>query len=158
MFLSTSVIKTLLKKPFILGLGNNATVFQAEVFAVGRTASHLIFSETKNKNLVINFDSQAAIIALDDTKIKSKTTLDAVLVFDKLEENNHLRWIPAHSGFVGNANTNNHYIGQCPKMSVKRSAVLHSFYLCISEVVNDFTIFAIMNYINATGRLNTTTE
>ena len=28
-------------------LGNNATVFQAEVFAVGRTASHLIFAETR---------------------------------------------------------------------------------------------------------------
>ena len=34
-------------------LGNNATVFQAEVFAVGRTASHLIFAETKNKRVVI---------------------------------------------------------------------------------------------------------
>ena len=45
-------------------LGNNATVFQAEVFAVGRTASHLIFAETKNKSVVINCDSQAAIMAL----------------------------------------------------------------------------------------------
>ena len=45
-------------------LGNNATVFQAEVFAVGRTASHLIFAETKNKSDVINCDSQAAIMAL----------------------------------------------------------------------------------------------
>ena len=32
-------------------LGNNATVFQAEVFAVGRTASHLIFAETKKRVL-----------------------------------------------------------------------------------------------------------
>ena len=54
-------------------LGNNATVFQAEVF-------HLIFAETKNKSVVINCDSQAVIMALDNTKIKSKTTLEAVLV------------------------------------------------------------------------------
>ena len=46
-------------------LGNSATVFQAEVFAVGRTASHLIFAETNNKSVVINCDSQAAIMALD---------------------------------------------------------------------------------------------
>ena len=64
-------------------LGNNATVFQAEVFAVGRRASHLIFAETKNKSVVINCDSQAAIMALDNTKIKSKTTLEAVLALKK---------------------------------------------------------------------------
>ena len=67
-------------------LGNNATVFQAEVFAVGRTASHLIFAEANNKSVVINCDSQAAIMALDNTKIKSKTTLEAVLALNKLGE------------------------------------------------------------------------
>ena len=102
-------------------LGNNATVFQAEVFAVIRTASHLVFAETKNKRVVINCDSQAAaIMALDNTKIKSKTTLEAVLA--------------------------------------QRSAVFDSFYLSISEVVDDFSIFVIMRYINATGRLNPITE
>ena len=76
-------------------LGNNATVFQAEVFAVGRTASHLIFAETKNKSFVINCDSQAAIMALDNAKIKSKITLYARLALNKLGENNQLliRWI-----------------------------------------------------------------
>ena len=58
-------------------LGNNATVFQGEVFAVGRAASHLIFALTKNKSVVINCDSQAAIMPLENTKIKSKTTLDS---------------------------------------------------------------------------------
>ena len=84
-------------------LGNNATVFQAEVFAVGRAAFHLIFAETKNKSFVINCDSQAAIMALDNTKIKSKTTLDAVLALNKLDEKNQvlIRWIPAHSSYLG---------------------------------------------------------
>ena len=67
-------------------LGNNETVFQAEVFVVGRPAFHLIFAETKNKSVVINSDSQAAIMALDNTKIKSKTTLEAVLALNKLGE------------------------------------------------------------------------
>ena len=60
-------------------LGNNATVFSR------RAASHLI-------------------IARDNTKIKSKTTIDAVLVPNKLVKNNQvlIRWIPGHSGYAGN--------------------------------------------------------
>ena len=71
-------------------LGNNSTVFQAEVFAVGRAASHLIFAETKNKSVFISCNSQAAIMFLENTKIKSKTTLDAVLTLNKLGENNQV--------------------------------------------------------------------
>ena len=43
-------------------------------------------------------------MALDNTKIKSKTTLDAVLALNKLGENNQvlIRWIPAHSGYLEN--------------------------------------------------------
>ena len=54
--------------------------------------------------------------------------------------------------------TTNHYIGQCPKWSAQRCAVFDSFYLSISEVVDDFSIFATMKYINTTGRLNPITE
>ena len=43
-------------------------------------------------------------MALDNTKIKSKTTLEAVLALNKLGENNQvlIRWIPAHSSYLGN--------------------------------------------------------
>ena len=43
-------------------------------------------------------------MALDNTKIKSKTTLEAVLALNILRENNQvlIRWIPAHSGYLGN--------------------------------------------------------
>ena len=72
-------------------LGTNATVFQAEVFAVGKAASH-------HKTVVINCDSQAATLALENTKIKSKTTPDTVLA----EINQVLiRWIPAHNDYLG---------------------------------------------------------
>ena len=58
----------------------------------------------KNNSVVINSDSQAAIMALKNTKMKSKTTLDAVVALNKLGENNQvlIRWIPAHSGYLGN--------------------------------------------------------
>ena len=85
-------------------LYTNATVFQAEVFAMERAASYLIVAETKNKNVVINCDSQAAILALDN-KIKSKTTINAVLALKKWERTAVsqvlIKWIPAHSGYVG---------------------------------------------------------
>ena len=97
--LSTTVTMTLPKKPFI-----NATVFQAEVIAVGRAASHLLFADTKIKSVVIIYDSHAAIQALDNTKIKSITILDAVLALNKFWENDRvlIRWIPAQSVYVGN--------------------------------------------------------
>ena len=44
-------------------------------------------------------------MVLEKTKIKSKTTLDAVLTINKLRENNQvliIRWISEHSVYVGN--------------------------------------------------------
>ena len=56
--------------------------------------------------------------------------------------------------------TTNPHIGQCSKWSAQSRAVFSSFYLNVSEVVDDFFIFVIMKYINATGVLtvNTTIE
>ena len=43
-------------------------------------------------------------MALDNTKIKSKISLDGVLALNKLGENNHvlIRWIPAQIVYLGN--------------------------------------------------------
>ena len=43
-------------------------------------------------------------------------------------------------------------------MVYPEESIFDSFYLSVSEVVENFSTFAIMKYINATGRLNTTTE
>ena len=85
-------------------LGVHSTVFQAEVFAISRVAHHLTHANIKDKTIVINCDSQAAIMALHSTKIRSKTTLEAVQSLSKLGRDNHIlvRWIPAHQGFEGN--------------------------------------------------------
>ncbi len=58
-------------------LEKNSTVFQAETYAVGQTATLLLViqAETNNQNIVINCDSQSAIEAINSTKIKSKTTV-----------------------------------------------------------------------------------
>ena len=47
-------------------------------------------------------------MALENTKIESKTTLDAVLALKKLGGNNQvlIRWIPSLSGYLGNEKAN----------------------------------------------------
>ena len=85
-------------------IGENSTVFQAKTLAVEQAAKLLIENCTKNKTIIFNCDSQATIKALNSTKIKSKTTLNAQIELHKLGRDNHvsLRWIPAHKGYSGN--------------------------------------------------------
>ena len=88
-------------------LSSNETVFQAEVFQ--REEQHPTLYSLKSKKCFLNrlrHDTRAAIMALDNNKIKSKATRDAVLAINKLRENQVLiRWIPAHSGYVGKEGT-----------------------------------------------------
>ena len=85
-------------------IGEHSTVFQAETFAVQQAAKLLRDNGTKNKTIIINCDSQAAIRAVDSTLIKSKTTQKARDELHELGKDNNvlLRWIPAHKGFLGN--------------------------------------------------------
>ena len=41
--------------------------------------------------------------------------------------------------------TTNHFIGHCPKWSAQRSALFQSFYLSITEVAENFSIFVILH-------------
>ena len=54
--------------------------------------------------------------------------------------------------------TLNHFIGRCPKWSAQRSALFNSFYISITDVVEQFPLSVILNFINATGRLKATTQ
>ena len=85
-------------------IGEHSTVFQAETFAVHQAAKLLGERGIKNKTIIINCDSQAAINAVDSTLIKSKTTQMARDELHKLGTDNNviLRWIPAHKGYLGN--------------------------------------------------------
>ena len=73
-------------------LDKHNTVLQAEVFAVGKTATFLLDNKIEGSKIMINCDSQAAIRAINSTIIKNSTTLEATT----------LRWIPAHCGYEGN--------------------------------------------------------
>ncbi|KAL5258270.1 hypothetical protein ACHWQZ_G013047 [Mnemiopsis leidyi] len=71
-------------------IGEHSTVFQAEAYAVEQAAKLLIDGGTKNKTIIINCDSQAAIKAVDSTIIKSKTTQRARNELHKLEKDNNV--------------------------------------------------------------------
>ena len=87
-------------------LPDYATVFQAEVTAVHRAAMALCRPGASRPKFVKFFiDSQAAIRALGNPIIKSKTVADAVDALAKLSRiatRVTLCWIPAHKGHFGN--------------------------------------------------------
>jgi ribonuclease HI len=58
-------------------MGPRATVFLAEVRAISTVAHTLM--QHKNQNIIIRCDSQAAILAINNTNISSKTVLDNCL-------------------------------------------------------------------------------
>ena len=85
-------------------LGKHSTVFQAEVFAVGKAADHLLGNKLRERKILINCDSKSAIQSIDSTVIRNRTSLTATTTLNSLGINNEvtLRWIPAHSGYEGN--------------------------------------------------------
>ena len=44
--------------------------------------------------------------------------------------------------------TTNHIIGQCPKWSAEKRALLQSFCLSVTGVVDNFTVFVMIQFIN----------
>ena len=86
-------------------LNSDNSVYQAETFAINRAALKLLELNTKNRNVVIYSDSQAAIKAMDLTSMKTTSTIKCHENLVKLvnQSNNIcLNWIPGHRGHEGN--------------------------------------------------------
>ena len=86
-----------------VSLGQHATVFQAEVFAIQSCAELLTMRPIK-ESVVINTDSQAAIGALCKPRITSKVVLNARNALNHLAglSTTTIRWVPGHSDIEGN--------------------------------------------------------
>ena len=69
-------------------LDQHNKVLQAEVFAVGKTATFLLDNKIEGSKIIINCDSQAAIRAINSTVIKNSTTLEATIAFNTSGESN----------------------------------------------------------------------
>ena len=85
-------------------LGNTATVFQAEVTAIRKSAQMLQNSGWKNKIITFFSDSQASLAALKKLTVNSDTVDKCLNVLNALGKDNqiHLKWVKAHVGTPGN--------------------------------------------------------
>jgi hypothetical protein len=84
-----------------------STVFQAEIFAIGQAAHHLILNQNILANITdidIISDSKSAIQALDSICTPSKIIMDCMKALDSLQElaKVTIHWTKAHVGHEGN--------------------------------------------------------
>ena len=85
-------------------MGNSATVFQAEITAIRKSAEMLLDSWWKQQTITINSDSQASLAALNKLTVNSDTVekcLNALNAFGK-DNRIHLRWVKTHVEIHGN--------------------------------------------------------
>jgi ribonuclease HI len=121
-----------LQKSMFISLGNECTIFQAEVFAIESCARECINQKIKNKQIAIMSDSQAAIKAIDNYKITSKTVWSCLQVLLELAKTNKIKilWVPGHKGYDGNEIADllakkgaaEEYIGPLPTFGVSLSS------------------------------------
>ena len=87
-------------------LPDHATVFQAEITAISKAASDILQRNTEEmKYIKFYVDSQAALKALANPIIKTKSVAEAVQSLETLASKVRrlsLQWIPAHRGLFGN--------------------------------------------------------
>jgi ribonuclease HI len=88
-------------------LGTMTTAFQAEVFAIGQAAHHLLNNPTMRININeidIITDSKAALQAIDGLVTSSKLVKDCMNVLNELQEQTKvtIHWTKAHVGHEGN--------------------------------------------------------
>ena len=67
-------------------LGRHSTVFQAKVFAIAEVAKKLIMERIINEKIIILVDSQAAILAIQNSIVKSNTALTCITHLNMNEE------------------------------------------------------------------------
>ena len=85
-------------------LGKEATVYQAEMFAIHSAVSKLTERNVKNMKITVYSDSQACLMALNMVQVRNKTTNKCIKSLDELGKSNCVRlvWVPGHRGIQGN--------------------------------------------------------
>ena len=86
-------------------LPSKYTVFMAEIHALHKAGQYILKNHSKYKNIKICCDSQAAILAVKNTNIKSKLVANTVSIWNIVANRNitvTLEWVKAHIGILGN--------------------------------------------------------
>ena len=88
----------------VCSLDIHATVFQAEVRAIAECAKAMLEGDCRRMPVVICYDSQAALCALDGYLVRSREVLRCRGLLGELAWVNSvsLLWVPEHSGVIGN--------------------------------------------------------
>ena len=87
-----------------LGLSNNNSVFQAEVYAIGKASERILNENIVGRDITFHVDSQAALRAVNKYQVKSKLTRYTKNLLNRVAINNNVKlsWIPAHEKHFGN--------------------------------------------------------
>lgn len=85
-------------------LGNNCSIYMAEVAAIIKCCEEITNKGIKDSNISIYTDSRSTIEALNSPKIHSVITLKCWETLYNLSITNkvNLTWVPGHSGIEGN--------------------------------------------------------
>lgn len=85
-------------------LGNEATVFQAEVLAIEQSLRWIIENCDTDTNIIIRSDSQSAIQAIQNPSTNSVMVHACKLVMREAKENHRiaLKWVRGHADHTGN--------------------------------------------------------
>jgi ribonuclease HI len=91
-------------RSFSFPLGNFATVFQTEIYAILQCECENMRRAYKHKRIVIFSDSQAALRALSSPKVTSRLAAECLDVLSALAclTEVTLIWVPGHCGIPGN--------------------------------------------------------
>ena len=114
-------------------LGQNTTVFQAEVTAITSAGIELIKQETRNKEINFYVDSQSALKATNSYVIRNKSVKECKQILNKISEHNSviLNWMPGHENHKGNiiadkmakAGVNMYTEGQEPRIAISKCVI-----------------------------------
>lgn len=87
-----------------VNVGENATVYQSELKAIELCANECVKRGIENRDILICSDSQAALKALTNSKVTSKTVWNCLQSLQHLGNGNNvtLIWVPGHCGIEGN--------------------------------------------------------
>ena len=85
-------------------MGTTPTIFQAELFAIETCVRECLKRKTNGATIHIMSDSQAVLMALNATEIRSGLVDNCIKLLNDLGNKNTLtvEWIPGHEGYEGN--------------------------------------------------------